>query len=257
MANIRIDADNPEEHPGLAAGVTDAARDLLAFAPRLLSLQRALSSGAAATQTREAQRLEKKYGRDHARVAAARERAAGMTLEGSRLDSGVDLAGKFTEPLITADLFTGYVVDAKGAAAAGHTVRLTARAKPARKFSGKTDKDGYFRIDIGDAKRPNRDPMAVLKAHLSRFDPAAATPKTATPKAAAAAAAATGDKQTREYDLSILDPSGKVVHQDELPVPIGVGRSTFRYYVLANEIVKPDPKPARKPRKATTKSKAR
>ena len=251
MATIRTNPDNIEEQPGLAAGITDAARELLAVAPRLLTLQRALSSGAASTQTREARRLEKKYGRDHVRVAAARERAAGMVTEGARIDSGVNLAGKFTEPLLTADLFAGYVVDAKGVAAAGHTVRLTARTKGAGKFSGKTDQDGYFRIDIGGAKRPASDPLTVLKSHLARFENAEAV------KVAAKAAGSAENKQTREFDLSILDPSGKTVHQEELPVPIGVGRSTFRYYALANEIVKPAPKTPTKVRKAASKPKAR
>jgi hypothetical protein len=251
MATIRTNLDK-EEQPGLAAGVTDAARDLLLIAPRLLSLQRALTGGASARQTREARRLEKKYGSDHALVVAARARAAGMVAEGSRIDSGVNLAGKFTEPLLKADLFSGYVVDASGAAAANHTVRLTARTKGAGKFSGKTDKDGYFRIDISGAKRTPGDPLTVLKAHLAVLESRAAA--NATQKAAGAAV---DNKQTREFDLAILDPSGKVVHQEQLPVLIGVGRSTFRYFVLADTIVKPEPKSPAKTRKAATKTKAR
>jgi hypothetical protein len=40
-------------------------------------------------------------------------------------------------------------------------------------------------------------------------------------------------------------------------VLIGVGRSTFRYFVLADTIVKPEPKSPAKTRKAATKTKAR
>lgn len=260
--NTREHDDN-NEPPNLDAGITEAAKELVAYSPRLLSLQRALSVGAAGAQEREAKRLAKKYGTDHPRVAEARARAASLGASGKHVQDGVTYVTKAIEPLFTQNLFAGYVVDAKGDAAVGHVVRLRERGDKGAELHGKTGKDGYFKIALGGPKGARRDPLQSLAVNLARFIPANSAPppaaakagavktKRETAKAAAARAAAgktddtksgaatpndpkpNGPKERREFDVSIVDPAGSVVHEEELPLRVASGQSTFRYFVLS------------------------
>jgi hypothetical protein len=270
MEKVIRDPNQTEEQPGLAAGVVEAAKDLSVVAPRLLVLHRALSTGAAATQSREAQRLTRKYGADHPRVAAARARGAAYAGGGKHVSEGVTHLGKAIEPLFTQNIFSGFVVDRNGAAAVSHVVRLQERKKKDGDLTGRTGKDGSFRIALGGAKGTGRDPLKSLAANLAKLIPNGARTeeaaakadspdvKRASVKADAKPTAAADSKHRREYDVSILDPAGNVVHQEELPLPIDVGRSTFRYFVLPTANPKtPPPKPSPKPSPRPKPTKAR
>src|SRR5688572_21088288 len=246
MAISIRDQNEGEEQPGLEAGVIEAAKDLMTVAPRLLAFQRALSGGIASTQEREARRLAKKYGGEHPRVVAARSRAAALSAQGSHIDSGVDQLGKAIEPLFTQNMLAGYVVDSKGTPAASHTVRLQLRGEKGQAPCGKTGKDGYFRIALGGSKSPGRDPVKGLAANLARFMPSAAGSA-----GKANTASETADKpQLREYDVSILDPAGQVVHEEDLPLPINMGQSSFRYFVLSGKAPPPVTRPQPAPKAA-------
>src|SRR4051812_12036651 len=96
-----------ETQPGIEAGITEVARELFAFAPQVLDLQRMLSSGYATVQAREHQRLMDKHGKDDPRAQAAAERIAMLKVESASLEEGVSKAAKYVEPLMLPGIFSG------------------------------------------------------------------------------------------------------------------------------------------------------
>src|SRR5690348_12976088 len=128
-----------DTQPGLPAGIDEIARDLSAFAPQVLELQRAFTAGYATAQEREHQRLANKHGKDAPRTLAAADRIELLKTESGQFEEGLAKVTRFIEPLIAQGIFSGYVSDAKGDPAAAHVVTVSARE--GRKFSrsAKTD----------------------------------------------------------------------------------------------------------------------
>ena len=254
---LKNDTSRATQQMELMAGAVQAAKSLSVLAPQMLDLQRALNTGAAKTQAREADRLAKKYGANHPRVADARARAERMERVGQQLDTGLAGAKRVAETFTTDNVFHGYVVDENAAPASAHTVRVEFKAGRQGELTAKTNGEGYFRIELeGAGGKPGGSGRAgglnsVLMSRMgglapevdmsafevkARKAPARKRAKAKSARAAAAPAAAvlneadTGTGEVLEVEVQILDPAGKLVYEDEAPPQFEDGQSVFRYY---------------------------
>jgi hypothetical protein len=258
---IKTDSSKRNDKFEFAAGALKIAREARTGIPAIVGLQRALSTGGVAAQRREIDRLAKKYGDRHPRVIDAQTRVARLQAQQALFDRGLDGLDRAVETLTVENAFHGYVVDADGAPAVKYTVCVS-RANQAQDERGaSTNDDGYFRIDLGDGKTgpvagPGARPFvdnSVLMSRLGRFAPgfeasmaeaagsgtdaseARSRKRAATgaPTGAAKAAAYGTNDTTVEWRVRILDPDGKPVQTDEIPLRLEPGRSIFRYYALS------------------------
>ncbi|KAF0813723.1 hypothetical protein IGB42_02076 [Andreprevotia sp. IGB-42] len=133
------------------AGLLGAVKAVTEVAPQAFNLLQALGHGAAQGQEREAKRLAKKHGDNDARVQAALLRSEALQQVAANVTLGLSRGGKVFETAVQGNLFHGYVIDAQGDPAVGHTVQLSLENATENRISlaDKTDQDGYFRIWLG------------------------------------------------------------------------------------------------------------
>lgn len=136
-------------------------------------------------------------------------------------------------------IFHGFVSDTELQPLSGLTVRVTGRdGSDGKALSGKTGKDGYFRIRLGDGSRGTKTHVPESTVNLSgRLAELLATVNAgardgAGAKAEARAATA-GDGKDVLARVEILDGAGALVHQDDAPLIVNAG-SAYREYVIGD-----------------------
>jgi len=186
--------------------------DALEIGQQLLGLFEQLPAAMIASERNEYERLVKKYGEDHPRVAAARQALAGLESFESQAALGRARVRRAVESTqVPGVAFFGFVYDESGKPLSGLTVRLraadsrasaTSRVEP---LQARTAEDGYFRIPLV------QDTPA----------PSAARTRASARKAEASAAAASSDERGEgSATVEILDERGAVVHQDPVPLSL-------------------------------------
>ena len=250
---------------GIAAAFTEAA----ALGPGVLALQQAVLEGLGRSQRSEATRIANLLGKDDPRVAAALDRADSFdTLRHDVLEQA-EVAGHFVQTFQTDALFHGYVMDAQGTPATGHTVRLALlnaeNQKRVTSGTATTDASGYFRIDLkGEPTATDTKPTVggdtinhvaerIAKAlHVDSTGAVDGDGDGASDANPSSAKATTGATETTDdkapvvvSQVEVLDSSGRVVFEDPQPPTFDVLKSEFRYYVLADKLTATDPKAKR------------
>ena len=217
FASLSASDDRAVERAGVDAVFAQAKP----MGPLLLQLQRGLAEGLKRSQLREAERLEKKDKQDP-RAASARLRAERIGTLAVDLERVGQAAERFVQGMTGGGMFHGYVVDAAGAPAVGHVVRLGSREQQ-EAHQAKTDEMGYFRIEF--------DAPGVRKKTLEEIM-AAARDK----QGAAAMAGGTGyDPADTGVEVDILNPAGKIVFRDPAPPDFrDLGEAVFRFYPLVD-----------------------
>lgn len=256
----RFDANDQArvEQAAHLAGIADALGQAAEFGPQVLALQTSVLDGLVRSQEREAQRLRARHGDDDPRIARAQERAQRFgELRAQAGDQGEALQ-RLAQTFQRDAMFHGYVLHADGSAAANHTVRLALRAgsgakqqHSGRALSGKTDSNGYFRIELGKAGQERDDAGEGLTRWVQRVAQSMSTAMEETQDddgatgrmPAASAAADTGEEDTRRSAVDVLDAGGRLVYQDPIPPSFDDMASEFRFYALADSEPAPPPPP--------------
>lgn len=182
--------------------------DALEVGQQLLGLFEQLPAAMIASERNEYERLVKKYGEDHPRVAAARQTLAGLESLESQAALGRARVRRAVESTrVPGVAFFGFVYDESGKPLSGLTVRLRAadsRAPAASRvqpLQARTADDGYFRIP------------------LARDTPAPSAARTrASARKADAAAASSDERGEGSATVEILDERGALMHQDPVPL---------------------------------------
>ncbi|NRF71737.1 hypothetical protein HLB44_32590 [Aquincola sp. S2] len=226
-------------------GKADAALlELMGEALDLYSFMGTLPDALIASQKREAKRLAKFSGEKSPRIEALK---ASME-QAAQLDTTVRWGrARFDRAVASAiepnEVFHGFVSGAGLQMQKGYTVRLMgADGKPRQ--SAFTEADGYFTMtlkarDKTSAYRTNDETRTVLLGELFKVFGMRGSSATASSKAGAATAVndAPQDTAATEKDLAsveILDPNGRVVQQDPIPVDVN-GGTVYREYLVGSK----------------------
>jgi hypothetical protein len=218
-------------------GMAGAFARAFAVGPQVLALQQALLAGMVQSQQREAERLAARHGVDDERVGRALERAARFDELGAAVVAGGEVAGRLAQTFQQEGVFHGYVTDADGASAVGYAVQLQVPgeggSKAVQRGSGKTDADGYFRIELGAGRAAARAGAAPLARWLQAVVEDQGLGQQA--EAAAQTGADAGQSKTgTSSSVQVLAPNGRVVFEDPNPPTFEDMGSEFRYYVLTD-----------------------
>ncbi|UUZ72547.1 hypothetical protein LP415_02100 [Polaromonas sp. P1(28)-8] len=151
--------------------------------------------------------------------------------------AGGEVASRLAQTFQQEGVFHGYVTDADGTSAVGHTVRLQvqgdAGSKVAQRGSAKTDDDGYFRIELGARREAARADGAALTRWLQALAEDAQQEEPAEPAEEAGTDAAQAQASVSS-SVQVLAPNGRVVFEDPSPPTFEDIASEFRYYVLTD-----------------------
>lgn len=237
FSEARASEQSRAEDAAHVGGMAAAFSRAFAMGPQVLALQRALLTGMVQSQQREAERLAARHGIDDERVGGALERAARFDQWGAAADSGGDVADRLAQTFQVDGLFHGYVTDAQGNSAEGHTVRLQVQSqtggKSALHGTAKTDSEGYFRIELdtrGGTKRSGADLLTRWLQSMAEDEP----PQEQEAKIDEAAVNAQQGQGDSTSSVQVLAPNGRVVFEDPAPPTFEELTSEFRYYVLAD-----------------------
>jgi hypothetical protein len=230
------------------AGMGTAFEQAAGLGPQLLELQAGLLAGLARSQQVDAQRLEEKHGADNELALAARARAE--RFDALRVQAGqmAEVVARVATTFQIDGMFHGYVVRTDGTDASGYQVRLSltdvASGRRILQKAAKTAADGYFRIDVTVANEQEKAPReradaqdwAARIARAMAEDPQDAATVDAHADDSSASTAATA---TLASQVEVVDPAGRLVHEDPAPPTFEGIASEFRYYAVPAEPTAP------------------
>jgi hypothetical protein len=214
-----------------------ASQGAVGAALELLSFMSALPDAFVASQQREATRLMQS-GRDKGpRIEALKS----SILAAEKLRSGARAGQARVDRALAAladpnDIFHGFVSGTGLQFQKGYTVRLVraGHAKAKSELSATTEADGYFSITLARNEKAGgfpagNDAQVILAAQLSELlgaaGPSGEAGGTEMPSA---------NSETLQASVEILDPKGRLFHQDPVPVVLNEG-SVYREYVVDSE----------------------
>lgn len=229
-----LSADTLREQ--LLTAQMDAAREpAIATALELFSFMSALPDAFAASQQREAKRLQR-LGRDkNPRLEALKVSIEEADKLRAAARSGqVRLERALAVLTESSDVFHGFVSDTELQPQQDYTVRLVGAGGTGGKseLTAKTESDGYFSITLKARKKASRfsakdETHEILFARMSELF--GMTGRAAT--AATEASASPSNTETVKASVEILDTNGQRVHQDPFPIIVNSG-SVYREYVI-------------------------
>lgn len=247
-ANSEFVADNLEadklRDELLKAHVDAASQPTMESALALFSFMSALPDAFAASQQREAKRLQKS-GRDKdPRIEALKASIA----ETDRLRTTARWGQARVDRTLASlsdqnDVFHGFVSDTDLRFLKGYTVKLVSAGDTGGKteLSATTENDGYFCMTLVERKAGSQfsaknEAQANMSAMMSVIFGVGAQGAPEKAEAAAnslnaTAAARSMTSTAPKASVEIFDPSGQRVHQDPFPVEID-GGSVYREYVF-------------------------
>lgn len=232
---VNVDSQAKAAYATQLAGMASAFGEAIKLGPQVLTLQQALVAGMGRSQEREAERLRKRHGDQDPRVADAAARAASYGELKTVVDGHAQAAARIAETFTREGLFHGYVALPDASPAQGHTVRLSLERDDKSGFHGsaETDARGYFCIDLGVAREPKKEAAQDVINRWSQRVARALGPVDGTTQAKAAAERTEPTSaQTVRSQVSVLDPTGRLVFEDPLPPTFDSLPSEFRYYVV-------------------------
>ena len=235
---------NKMEQASYLGGTATLVRQAVQQSSAWAQWQKTVLASVAQQQSREAQRLQAKYGNQDSSANEALQRAEILK---ARVDtSATQTQGlkRFLSTYTQPGLFHGYVLNTDGSAAQNAKVELSVGANEHKTFSASTQADGYFRLLL-NGNRGTEKPVKESETNFagllkqmaqrqSQFDTQrdfrnlkkdGGTP--------ASASASTPSAVAMEgVQVRVFDASGAERLNDENPPEFKDGESEFRVYVL-------------------------